>query len=99
MPESRPRLTVTGIPEHAPGLETTQESILDLARTRGLIRPLDLAAHGLPWVSLTRLVRLGRPAQVGRGLHALPDRGFKYRNKIGLDVAMEALKEGLGKIG
>ncbi len=72
-------------------METTQQSILDLARTRGLLRPLDLAGHGLPRVSLTRLVRQGRLARVGRGLHALPDRGFKYRNKIGLDVALEAL--------
>ncbi len=80
-------------------METTQESILDLARTRGLIRPLDLAGHGLPRVSLTRLVRQGRPPRVGRGLYALPDRGFKYRNKIGLDVALEALKDALGKIG
>ncbi len=55
-------------------METTQQSILDLARSRGLIRPLDLAAHGLPRVSLTRLVRQGRLARVGRGLYALPDR-------------------------
>jgi hypothetical protein len=80
-------------------METTQQSILDLARTRGLLRPLDLAAHGLPRVSLTRLVRQGRLARVGRGLYALPDRGFKYRNKIGLDVALDALKEALGKTG
>lgn len=55
-------------------METTQQSILDLARSRGLIRPVDLAAHGLPRVSLTRLVRQGRLARVGRGLYALPDR-------------------------
>ena len=67
-------MTKAGIVEHAPGMETTQQSILDLARTRGLLRPLDLAAHGLPRVSLTRLVRQGRLARVGRGLYALPDR-------------------------
>lgn len=55
-------------------MQTTQESILDLARTRGLLRPLDLNARGLPRVSLTRLVRQGRLARVGRGLYALPDR-------------------------
>jgi predicted transcriptional regulator of viral defense system len=60
--------------EHAPGMATTQQSILDLARTRGLLRPLDLDAHGLPRVSLTRLVRQGRLARVERGLYALPDR-------------------------
>jgi predicted transcriptional regulator of viral defense system len=55
-------------------METTHESILDLVRTRGLLRPLDLDARGLPRVSLTRLVRQGRLARVGRGLYALPDR-------------------------
>jgi len=55
-------------------MPTTQESILALARDRGLVRPLDLDARGLPRVSLTRLVRQGRLARVGRGLYALPDR-------------------------
>ncbi|MBK8636969.1 MAG: AbiEi antitoxin N-terminal domain-containing protein [Chromatiaceae bacterium] len=55
-------------------METTQQSILNLARTRGLLRPLDLTAHGLPRISLTRLVRQGRLARVGRGLYALPGR-------------------------
>jgi len=60
--------------KHATDMESTQDTILDLARDRGLIRPLDLATHGLPRVSLTRLVRQGRLARVGRGLYALPDR-------------------------
>jgi predicted transcriptional regulator of viral defense system len=55
-------------------MDTTQDSILALARSHGLIRPLDLATHGLPRVSLTRLVRHGRLARVGWGLYALPDR-------------------------
>jgi len=55
-------------------MSTTQDSILALARDRGLVRPLDLDARGLPRVSLTRLVRQGRLARVGRGLYALPDR-------------------------
>ena len=55
-------------------MSTTQDSILALARDRGLVRPLDLDACGLPRVSLTRLVRQGRLARVGRGLYALPDR-------------------------
>lgn len=55
-------------------MESTQDTILRLAGNRGLIRPLDLDARGLPRVSLTRLVRQGRLARVGRGLYALPDR-------------------------
>ena len=54
-------------------MESTQEAILDLAGDRGLIRPLDLDARDLPRVSLTRLVRQGRLARVGRGLYALPN--------------------------
>ena len=67
-------MTITAVMQHARGMETTQDSILDLARDCGLIRPLDLATRGLPRVSLTRLVRQGRLARVGRGLYALPDR-------------------------
>ncbi len=55
-------------------MESTQDAILDLAGNRGLIRAQDLDARGLPRVSLTRLVRQGRLARVGRGLYALPDR-------------------------
>jgi predicted transcriptional regulator of viral defense system len=63
-------------------METTQDTILDLARHRGLIRPLDLTAHGLPRVSLTRLVRQGRLARVGRGLYALPDRSVSEHSTL-----------------
>jgi predicted transcriptional regulator of viral defense system len=63
-------------------METTQDTILDLARDRGLIRPLDLASHGLPRVSLTRLVRQGRLARVGRGLYALPDRSVSEHSTL-----------------
>ncbi len=48
--------------------------IIELAQTQGLIRPRDLAAHGLPRVALTRLVRTGRLSRIGRGLYALPER-------------------------
>jgi len=60
--------------EHALRMSTTQDSVLALARNKGLIRPLDLDAQGLPRVSLMRLVRQGRLARVGQGLYALPDR-------------------------
>lgn len=48
--------------------------ILDLARNRGLIRPLDLINQKIPRVVLTRMVRAGQLVRVGRGLYALPDR-------------------------
>ena len=50
------------------------QKILDLVRSHGLIRPRDLAQHGLPRIALTRLVRQGLLIRVSRGLYALPNR-------------------------
>jgi predicted transcriptional regulator of viral defense system len=50
------------------------KAALQLARENGLVRPRDLASRGIPRVTLTRLVRTGRLARIGRGLYALPDR-------------------------
>ncbi|EIC23901.1 type IV toxin-antitoxin system AbiEi family antitoxin domain-containing protein [Thiorhodovibrio frisius] len=55
-------------------MSASQDAILALTRQQGLLRPIDLDAQGLPRVSLTRLVRQGRLARVGRGLYALPER-------------------------
>jgi predicted transcriptional regulator of viral defense system len=63
-------------------MESTQDAILALARDQGLIRPLDLDTRGLPRVSLTRLVRQGRLARVGRGLYALPDRAVSEHSAL-----------------
>ena len=43
---------------------------------------MDLDAQGLPRVSLTRLVRQGRLARVGRGLYALPDRQVSEHSSL-----------------
>ena len=40
-------------------MDSSHQSILDLAAQRGLIRPRDLNERGLPTVALTRLVRQG----------------------------------------
>jgi len=55
-------------------MDSSRQSILDLAAQRGLIRPRDLNERGLPTVALTRLVRQGLLQRVGRGLYAVPDR-------------------------
>lgn len=55
-------------------MESSNQRILGLAAQHGLIRPCDLDAQGLPRVALTRLVRQGLLARVGRGLYAMPDR-------------------------
>ena len=38
-------------------MESSHQSILELAAQRGLIRPRDLDERGLPSVALTQLVR------------------------------------------
>ncbi|MYN11786.1 transcriptional regulator [Pusillimonas sp. TS35] len=55
-------------------MESSHQTILDLAAQRGLIRPRDLNKRGLPTVALTRLVRQGLLQRVGRGLYAIPNR-------------------------
>ena len=55
-------------------MDSSHQSILNLAAQRGLVRPRDLKECGLPTVALTRLVRQGLLQRVGRGLYAIPDR-------------------------
>ncbi|MBF0340330.1 MAG: type IV toxin-antitoxin system AbiEi family antitoxin domain-containing protein [Magnetococcales bacterium] len=55
-------------------MENNSQTIINLARTHGIIRPRDLNVLGLPRVALSRLVRRGELALVGRGLYAIPDR-------------------------
>lgn len=47
------------------------DSILDLAREAGVIRPRDLEAAGIPGSYLSRLVHAGELDRVGRGLYTL----------------------------
>ncbi|BBL77316.1 type IV toxin-antitoxin system AbiEi family antitoxin domain-containing protein [Methylomagnum ishizawai] len=63
-------------------MQSSHQTILDLADERGLIRPRDLAALGLPSVALTRLVRQGRLARVGRGLYGRPDRAVSEHGTL-----------------
>ena len=55
-------------------MDTAAERLIDLVRSRGLIRPRDLAPQGIPRVSLTRAVRRGQLERIGRGLYGLPGR-------------------------
>ena len=52
-------------------MDTTADKLLELVRTRGLLRPHDLAPLGIPRVALTRAVRRGQLERVGRGLYGL----------------------------
>lgn len=55
-------------------MTNARQHILDMARSRGVIRPRDLTAQGLPRVALTRLVREGLLVRIDRGLYTLPNR-------------------------
>lgn len=51
---------------------THEQRLLSMARTRKLLRALDLAQAGLPTITLTRLVQAGKLERVARGLYGLP---------------------------
>jgi predicted transcriptional regulator of viral defense system len=50
-----------------------KDKIFELARERGIIRPRDVEAAGIPREYLLRLYRRGDLTRVGRGLYVLPD--------------------------
>jgi len=47
------------------------EKALEYCRSRGVVRARDFVSHGIPRVTLTRLVRDSRLERVGRGLYAV----------------------------
>lgn len=49
------------------------DSVLDLLKARGSLRPRDLAERGIPADYLDRLYRRGLADRVARGLYAAPD--------------------------
>lgn len=54
-------------------MATQEEKVVQLVRKRGVLRPAELAKHGLPRIALTRLSKKGEIERIGRGLYALPD--------------------------
>lgn len=55
-------------------MQSTKETILDLARQKGILRARDLDEQKLSRVVLSRLVNEGSLLQLSRGLYSLPDR-------------------------
>ena len=68
--------------QHHDGMKTSYQTIINLAAERGLIRPRDLDALGLPSMALTRLIRQGLLTRVGRGLYARPDRSVTQHGTL-----------------
>jgi predicted transcriptional regulator of viral defense system len=50
-----------------------KQHIIDLTRLKGILRPRDLKACGIPDIYLHRFVDKGILVRVGRGLYSLPD--------------------------
>lgn len=63
-------------------MDSSHQSILDLAAQRRIIRPRDLDECGLPSVAFTRLVRQGLLTRVGRGLYAIPGRSVSEHGSL-----------------
>ncbi len=71
---------------------TSQEArVLQLARTRPLLRARDLASRGLPTITLTRLVQAGKLDRLARGLYALPGRAVGEHRSLA-EVALRVPK-------
>ena len=65
-----------------PNMNTTAKRLIDLARSRGLVRPRDLSPLGISRVSLTRAVGRGQLERVGRGLYGLPGRAVSAHGSL-----------------
>ncbi len=65
--------------------------ILQLARSRKLLRARDLEPHGLPTVALTRLVHAGKLERVARGLYGIPGASISEHRSLA-EVALRVPK-------
>ena len=72
-------------------METATEKLIELVRSRGLVRPRDLEPLGIARVSLTRAVNRGELERVGRGLYGLPGRQISEHGTLA-DVASRVPK-------
>ena len=63
------------------------DRLLRLARLKGLLRPSDLAALGIPRVYLTRLTSSGELAKAGRGLYRLAETTLSENESLAIVAA------------
>lgn len=64
--------------------DTQTQRVLDLLAQKGVARPLDLDAIGIPRVALTRMNTAGQLEKIGRGLYRLPSTGSENESLIGI---------------
>ncbi|GHU38031.1 transcriptional regulator [Betaproteobacteria bacterium] len=55
-------------------MDTIAGKLISLVRSKGLVRPNDLASMGIPRIFLTRAVHRGQLEKIGRGMYCLPNR-------------------------
>lgn len=63
------------------------DRLLRLAQQKGLLRPSDLAALGIPRVYLTRLTAGGKLAKTGRGLYQLAETPLSESESLAIVAA------------
>ena len=56
------------------------ERAMQYVRRKGIVRPRDLEALGIPREYLLRLYRQGKLSRTGRGIYSLPDAAFTERH-------------------
>ncbi len=61
---------------------TREAQVLELLREAEVIRPRDLAAHGIPREHLRRMLERGLVERVGRGLYVLPNSPVGARQSL-----------------
>jgi predicted transcriptional regulator of viral defense system len=84
------KLQHTGI--MTPRIQITHEqAVLELARTKPLLRALDLAHHQLPTIVLTRMVATGKLKRVARGVYGLPGLAISEHRSLA-EVALRVPK-------
>lgn len=59
-----------------------EQLLMKLARKQPLLRARDLAAHGLPTMTLSRLVASGQLQRVARGVYSLPEQAISAHRSL-----------------
>lgn len=67
------------IPRHP---STHEQTVLELAKAKSLLRARDLAQHALPTIALSRLVAAGKLDRVARGVYGLPGRAISEHRSL-----------------
>ena len=81
-------LQIVGIYKYIPTLcynhsmQSTKETVLELAKQKGILRARDLVGQNLSRVTLSRLVSEGHLIQLSRGLYSLPDRVVTQQDNL-----------------